>query len=1522
MESIRKTFRLFVSSTFSDLKAERNALQERVFPRIRTLCEQHGAHFQAIDLRWGVSTEASLDQQTMNICLGEISRCQEITPRPNFLILLGDRYGWRPPPPQIPGEEFEAILEKSDGEERELLKNWYSRDDNAIPPEYVLQPRVLGGPYEQPEVWELEETRLHDILERAAEILEFDESGHLKYWASATHQEIAAGAMRVEDAEKHVLCFIREIEGLPQDHTAAGFLDLDEEGNPDQDAAARLDYLKEQLSSQLTENVVTYQAGWEKGAVSQDHLDRFCDKVYACLSDLILVEAERAEAWDFLEREITAHRNFGAERTRTFIGREEVLAGIEAYINAESRSPLAVGGASGSGKSALLARAAEQVESQSPGTEVVVRFIGSTPASSNGRELLGILCMQIGQMYGLEDSPIPSSYRELELDFRARLTCASKERPLVLFLDALDQLSPGDRARRLTWLPVELPEHVSIIISTIPGEVEIALQNKLPEDAHLPLEAMPAHEAEELLDLWLSDASRTLQTAQREEILSSFKNCPQPLFLKLAFDEARRWTSYAGVPDGAEGQSGFSNDIKGVLRAFIARLSSEAQHGEPLVTRSLGYIASGKHGLTEDELLDVLSRDVEVLVWFLGGLHHIPIGLIRQVRIEIEKAPADFGWENTEQPVTDETVEIWLTQLRDDENALRGFLTRLLNKKSGIKLPVVLWSRLYFDLEPYLTKRSSDGTFVLDFYHRQVGDVVNEEFRGGELGMSFHQTLAMYFSELDLHLEKEGAGSNLRMMVELPYQQAHAHLWDELKMTLTDYAFLHAKTNEIGSQQLIDDFDEALRVGYKGKEFSTLQGAIRLSANVLHDDPSQLPGVFLGRLMENPDPEIRSFLKQVKKWEGGCWLRPRTPNLAAPGGALLRTLEGHAGSVTAVDTFPGGSGKVISAGEDQTLRIWDGENGDLLSFFKGATTILSVDLLPDERHMISGGIDGVLCIWDLDTGKSVQRLTGHSGTVHDVEICPGGNRALSASEDHTLILWDIASGQALHKLEGHTGAVNAVAVSPTGRLVLSASDDRTLRLWDIESGDVLHTLRGHSAPVTAAVFLEEERQALSGAFNARQFSRCLKVWDLERGEEVRTIRDRTWGVHALLALPEEGQAAAAITDGTIKIVNFEKGYIQRTLEGHVAEVLDLALSKKGGQLISASADGTLRVWDYQASTSRYNDLFDTSLPIDHRHLLQERVMSEPSQTGYHALSVDAVSVFPNRSRAVTITNIQISGGAPGGLCQLAEWDLKSGMRIRTQELSGGEITAAAVSPDGECVLLASDKHKLRMVDLQTGHIRGLFQGHTDLIAALAIAPHGSLVASASNDRTIRLWDLETLNELYSLIGHGDAVTALAFSPDGKQLITGSADHTLRHWDLESRQMLRTLTGHQGTVNGLAVLPDGERVISGSDDHNLKLWDVQGGEVLVTLEDHEGPVVSVGVLAGGQYAASASLDGSIKIWDLGTGKVMAVFTGEGAFRCLAAKTDEQTIIAGDELGRTHILQLVDKRAAEFKNPRQV
>src|SRR5215213_3975040 len=137
-----KTFRVFVSSTFADLVAERNALHDRVFPRLRQFCQERGARFSPVDLRWGVSAEAAQDGRTMSICLDEIRRCQYTTPRPNFIILLGSRYGWRPLPSEIAIADLERL--RTTEALRQRLAHFDALypaiDHNAVPPVYCLRP--------------------------------------------------------------------------------------------------------------------------------------------------------------------------------------------------------------------------------------------------------------------------------------------------------------------------------------------------------------------------------------------------------------------------------------------------------------------------------------------------------------------------------------------------------------------------------------------------------------------------------------------------------------------------------------------------------------------------------------------------------------------------------------------------------------------------------------------------------------------------------------------------------------------------------------------------------------------------------------------------------------------------------------------------------------------------------------------------------------------------------------------------------------------------------------------------------------------------------------------------------------------------------------------------------------------------------------------------------------------------------------------------------------------------------------
>ena len=125
--------RVFVSSTFVDMQAERQYLVDEVFPQIRRQCALLGIDFETIDLRWGVSGENS-DVQVLDYCLDQINGCL-----PYLLALIGGRYGW------VPGTKPEIAPMLADDERECSVTELEIRRFERGVRERDLQPGTLVG---------------------------------------------------------------------------------------------------------------------------------------------------------------------------------------------------------------------------------------------------------------------------------------------------------------------------------------------------------------------------------------------------------------------------------------------------------------------------------------------------------------------------------------------------------------------------------------------------------------------------------------------------------------------------------------------------------------------------------------------------------------------------------------------------------------------------------------------------------------------------------------------------------------------------------------------------------------------------------------------------------------------------------------------------------------------------------------------------------------------------------------------------------------------------------------------------------------------------------------------------------------------------------------------------------------------------------------------------------------------------------------------------------------------------------
>lgn|GEM_PF-2158060 len=790
MGRIRKrVIRIFVSSTFSDMTLERNGLQQYVFPGLQTLCAEGGFEFEAIDLRWGVSQEASHDQRTMRICFEELRRSQEVSPRPNFIILLGDRYGWRPLPEEISALEFEILASAAIGRaERDLLLRWYRRDENAIPRVHCLQPRSGElAEFRDPQPWNEVERQLRELIDRS--LPDLRSAGlpgegpdgvipaTLKFTASATEQEIWRGALAIPDAHEHVFALFRNLgnlEGLQSATDRPGFVDADASGHIDRGAWTAQQSLKAAIRDHIggKQILVCDHIEWRDGRIADDHITEVCTFFRSNLETLVRRQMEEYQRPGPLAIERQEHRDFGERRTPegTFVGREDALAAIRDYVSGPGGSVFVVHGDSGCGKTALLTEASRQIAAMC-GETPILRLIGANAASTDIRSLLTGICRDVRHRTGDEGEP-SGEFDDLVSEFRGHLTQGSHSpAPVVIMLDALDQLSDNDGARDLNWLPTtRLSENVRVIVSCLSDRGDedpagapwrLMQRRQHPDPFRFLLGAFSTGESRGLLDRWLDEARRTLTEDQRRIVnarIDASPTCRQPLYLRMVFEAARLWPSW-------HKPAGIAADVPGLIRQLLDRLADEANHGPMLIERALCYLCCARHGLTEPEVRGVLRGDSRYFEHFLAHRFH-------------------------------ELPE------RDPEQQ---------------QLPVAVWSRLYFDLAPYLVRRSAQGRDVLAFYHRQVGEEIRRQYLSdSETRSERHQVLADFFSERavgpalgdDVSApEGETPRPDLRALVELPWHLSRSGRYPELCRLLCRTTYVDARCCAIDVYGLLEDFE-------------------------------------------------------------------------------------------------------------------------------------------------------------------------------------------------------------------------------------------------------------------------------------------------------------------------------------------------------------------------------------------------------------------------------------------------------------------------------------------------------------------------------------------------------------------------------------------------------------------------------------------------------------------------------------------------------------------------------------------
>ncbi len=161
--------------------------------------------------------------------------------------------------------------------------------------------------------------------------------------------------------------------------------------------------------------------------------------------------------------------------------------------------------------------------------------------------------------------------------------------------------------------------------------------------------------------------------------------------------------------------------------------------------------------------------------------------------------------------------------------------------------------------------------------------------------------------------------------------------------------------------------------------------------------------------------------------------------------------------------------RLVGGGSDGNVYVWESADGTLLQRLSGHQDwVKGVGWSPDGKLLASGsgnGSSGELFVWDVQSGERVRTFAGNPGMVYAVAwsrshgTCSRGDRLISGGSDGMLRWWDVETAECVSMRATHHETIRSLKVSPDGKSLASCGDDGAIMIWDLTSHEHVRTLR-------------------------------------------------------------------------------------------------------------------------------------------------------------------------------------------------------------------------------------------------------------------------------------------------------------------------------------------------------------------------------------------------------------------------------------------------------------------------------
>jgi eukaryotic-like serine/threonine-protein kinase len=409
-------------------------------------------------------------------------------------------------------------------------------------------------------------------------------------------------------------------------------------------------------------------------------------------------------------------------------------------------------------------------------------------------------------------------------------------------------------------------------------------------------------------------------------------------------------------------------------------------------------------------------------------------------------------------------------------------------------------------------------------------------------------------------------------------------------------------------------------------------------------------------------------------------------------GKALGELAGHVSWVPAL-AFTADSQRLISAGADQTIGVWDLRQHGAVTFLRGhRSQVNSVAVSPDGKMIVSGGNDGTIFGWDLEHLRSTDAFETLPRRVTSVEFLPDSQGMLSVNEeDGSVSLWTLDPLRESERLDGLGPNVTRIVLSPDGSRLYAGTHQGAIQVLDWATRLVITNLpgipdrfrwrgpdgppggpRGGGPPGPPGAGgppggppgrpgMRDRR----GPIALVDGGRTLVVSGL--GSTIRLLDTTTWRTNAQWKLNDNGPffspqlvvspderflVVAGPPSNAVEFRDLRTGKVEATVPAQNQGISGLAFSPDGHILAASSFDGTVNLWD--ASDHSLVDVLRG-----------------------HLLGVFAVAFSPDGERLATISH---------GNEAVKLWDVATWHEVATLVGQGTLFDYAKFSPDGRILI--------------------------------------------------------------------------------------------------------------------------------------------------------------------------------------------------------------------------------------------